>query len=222
MSDVLYHLLVYDDEETDAEPLITAQYSVEWLPFLLAAVGTLKSHKLWEPDTDMEAVEQQVNDLQARLMGVDAVPPPLGGTLPIVIPGTALYFYAGRGPTRLFYVASHHLAQCQYTDIVDESANVTFWDVWLEPDVYIIEIVHSKSSNYGKFYLNCIGGNLTMPTIDCYSATLQTMQVATGEFEVTEERKVHFELNKLTKNPLSTGGYILIDSVTIRLKSGEE
>jgi hypothetical protein len=214
--------LIYDGQEAGEDPLVTVQYSATVLPWLLAAAQILLQPELWAAGTDMDEVAPQIHDLIGRLMGGDVSTGSFGGCTPFVIPAVSLYFRAATNPTKFFATAGYFLSSGQYTDAVNTENAIVIWKGWFEPGDYVLSIVHDKGYNRGKIYVNCAVKSLVIPVTDCYKSTVELNVVTEGEFTITDARSLQFELHRLTKNPSSSGNYILINAVMIRRKNAEE
>ena len=213
MSD-LPDYLDYQGELVDDEPLLTVQYSQQWLKFLLSVLDVLRDSSLYAPGVDVDDVMQQVDELGVRLMGGEYV----GGgmNLPYVCPASALRFFAVTNPGKEFDVAFYWLRQRQYTDSTDANQNMCAWEVYLEAGNYACEVLYSKGPNRAKFTVAISPGTTIIGATDAYAATLSYSDVVKGLFEVTEDQTYSFQVTKLLKNPASSGAYVVFEGVIVR------
>jgi hypothetical protein len=140
--------LQYDGELTDDEPLTVAIYSNGWRAFLLAVVEILASHDVWADGSDFAAIDEQMSDLAARLMGVDAMT-----VLPypevLSWPSYALRWTSAGGKTLLILTAQYGNASHRQTTPMNEEPVLYIAEI-LEAGSYVLGLIGVKNNNAGK------------------------------------------------------------------------
>lgn len=211
--------LPYDGELTDAQPLVTTQYSKEWLPFLLGLVKSLYQVELWEPGTDMDAVSVQVDDLLARLMGVEGLVP-VAYPSAVVVP--AVHLHNSIVPTVLAYNSSHAAYSYVYQVTAYTSSVAVAFETWLPAGDYLIQVRYMKGSNRGKFRPQVLGVQGSYFTsVDGYASGEVYDQLAEWEYTVTTGGPARVGVKTDGKNVLSSDYYVTISSVAVFPVSGE-
>lgn len=212
-------LLEYDGESVSTLPLISATFSHEWLPFLLGAVGNLRSDYYWQYGTDMEAVRGQIDDLMKRLLGAEVEGMDTAGVYPLVIPACALRWNPAVNPTYLYAHNYAFLNSSAYGDNVNSELSLCKIEFELPPGDYYLETYYAKGNSQGKFSATSNKAGLAIPTTDQYNPTTIYNAKHSLAFTITETDTVWWEFIRRLKNPSSGGSYVTIHGWSLRKKA---
>jgi len=208
--------LSYAGQLTDNEPLITVQYSAEWLEFLLAVADVLRQDRLWEPGTDMDAVDQQVEDLLARLMGESA--------MVVTHVQSPIEFSAvnvkrvGTFTITEFILDTPWMYQNGiYTDGVNSIGDVVEFEAFLTAGTWKVEVRADQKNDRGKFLYKVNDGDFAVSsTFDCYSASPNYNYKASNNLVISEDGLYKFTIERQSKNPSSSAGILLFYCFVLR------
>jgi hypothetical protein len=207
-------LLTWDGSQVDDAPQVECSYSALWRDYLVACVGLLKDRTMWVGDTDFNAVEQQINELQRRLMGEI-----------VEDSGMAIgpYFIA---PEMLVDSAEPSAIAAQGVSFTNRAVyqtgtpanNVLVYraKLYLAPGDYVMRVYFNCSSNSGKFSVSVVGdGIYSTGLIDAYAAGPAYNQTQVKAFTVSSGCYHDVDVVVDGKNTSSTGYFVVLSGIFV-------
>ena len=206
-------LLRYDGELVDDGPILVVAYSQQVREYIIAATNLLRDRALWHPSDDVDTALQQIDALNAILLGVDnlAIPDfPVSAFLMF----SEAWFKTGTSKLTPAFTASQVLGVVWYPVSPGNGDTYDFF-VNQAAGYRYLRLIGLKNSSQGKSEIYIDGQLVTGSLFDWYNGSFIYNQEQRIQVFFDGDARPHIQVKVNGKHASSTNYYLSISAVII-------